>query len=55
MEIMEELCDSSSFDCNRMLEEHEDHFETWWFKRWVLVAKFNAMIDRGITFELCVY
>lgn len=35
MEIMEGLCDSSSFECNRMLEEHEEHFETWWFKRWV--------------------
>lgn len=37
MEIVEGLCDSSSFECNRMLEEHEDHFETWWFKRWVCV------------------
>lgn len=36
MEIVEGLCDSSSFECNRMLEEHEEHFETWWFKRWVL-------------------
>ncbi|CAL1568643.1 unnamed protein product [Knipowitschia caucasica] len=33
MEIIEGLCDSSSFDCNQMLEEHEDHLETWWFKR----------------------
>ncbi|KAJ0047461.1 hypothetical protein NL108_000856, partial [Boleophthalmus pectinirostris] len=33
MEIIEGLCDSSSFECNRMLEEHEEHFETWWFKR----------------------
>ncbi|XP_056280858.1 cysteine-rich with EGF-like domain protein 2 [Pseudoliparis swirei] len=33
MEILEGVCDSSSFECNRMLEEHEDHFETWWFKR----------------------
>lgn len=33
MEIVEGLCDSSSFECNRMLEEHEDLFETWWFKR----------------------
>ncbi|KAF3859519.1 hypothetical protein F7725_021918 [Dissostichus mawsoni] len=33
MEIVEGLCDSSSFDCNHMVEEHEDHFETWWFKR----------------------
>lgn len=36
VEILENLCDSSSFDCNHMVEEHEDHFETWWFKRWVL-------------------
>lgn len=36
MEIVEGLCDSSSFECNRMVEEHEEHFETWWFKRWVL-------------------
>ncbi|XP_038833692.1 cysteine-rich with EGF-like domain protein 2 isoform X4 [Salvelinus namaycush] len=33
VEILENLCDSSSFDCNHMVEEHEDHFETWWFKR----------------------
>lgn len=33
MEIVEGLCDSSSFECNRMVEEHEEHFETWWFKR----------------------
>lgn len=35
MEIVEGLCDSSSFECNHMVEEHEEHFETWWFKRWV--------------------
>uniref|UniRef100_A0A8C2XQ62 Cysteine-rich with EGF-like domains 2 n=1 Tax=Cyclopterus lumpus TaxID=8103 RepID=A0A8C2XQ62_CYCLU len=35
MEILEGLCDSSSFECNHMLEEHEEHFETWWFKRCV--------------------
>ncbi|KAL2102265.1 hypothetical protein ACEWY4_001433 [Coilia grayii] len=33
VEILEDLCDSSSFECNQMVEEHEDHFETWWFKR----------------------
>ncbi|KAM9327886.1 cysteine-rich with EGF-like domain protein 2 isoform 2-T2 [Pholidichthys leucotaenia] len=33
MEILEDLCESSSFECNRMVEEHEEHFETWWFKR----------------------
>lgn len=37
MEIVEGLCESSSFECNRMVEEHEEQFETWWFKRWVLV------------------
>ncbi|XP_024139093.1 cysteine-rich with EGF-like domain protein 2 [Oryzias melastigma] len=33
VEILEELCESSSFDCNRMVEENEELFETWWFKR----------------------
>ncbi|MEQ2236852.1 Cysteine-rich with EGF-like domain protein 2-A [Ilyodon furcidens] len=33
MEILEDLCESSSFECNRMVEEHEEHFETWWFKK----------------------
>lgn len=37
VEIVEGLCESSSFECNRMVEEHEDHFETWWFKRSVLL------------------
>ncbi|KPP72722.1 cysteine-rich with EGF-like domain protein 2-like [Scleropages formosus] len=32
MEIVEGLCDSS-FECNHMVEEHEDRLETWWFKR----------------------
>uniref|UniRef100_A0A3Q3QG19 protein disulfide-isomerase n=1 Tax=Monopterus albus TaxID=43700 RepID=A0A3Q3QG19_MONAL len=33
VEILEGLCESSSFECNRMVEEHEEHFETWWFRR----------------------
>ncbi|XP_039516166.1 cysteine-rich with EGF-like domain protein 2 isoform X2 [Pimephales promelas] len=33
MEILEGACVSSSFECNLMLEENEEHFETWWFKR----------------------
>ncbi|KAK7149407.1 hypothetical protein R3I94_008906 [Phoxinus phoxinus] len=33
MEILEGACYSSSFECNHMLEENEEHFETWWFKR----------------------
>lgn len=33
VEIVEGLCDSSSFECNRMVEENEELFETWWFKR----------------------
>ncbi|XP_017280293.1 cysteine-rich with EGF-like domain protein 2 [Kryptolebias marmoratus] len=33
MEILEELCETSSFDCNHMVEEHEEHFETWWFQK----------------------
>ncbi|KAG5845950.1 hypothetical protein ANANG_G00144600 [Anguilla anguilla] len=33
VEILEGLCDSSNFECNHMVEEHEEEFETWWFKR----------------------
>lgn len=33
MEILEGLCESSSFECNHMVEEYEEQFETWWFKR----------------------
>uniref|UniRef100_H3CMS9 Cysteine-rich with EGF-like domains 2 n=1 Tax=Tetraodon nigroviridis TaxID=99883 RepID=H3CMS9_TETNG len=33
MEIVEGLCESSSFECNHMVEEHEEQLETWWFKR----------------------
>uniref|UniRef100_A0A3Q2QDR9 Cysteine-rich with EGF-like domains 2 n=1 Tax=Fundulus heteroclitus TaxID=8078 RepID=A0A3Q2QDR9_FUNHE len=33
VEILEDVCESSSFECNRMVEEHEEHFETWWFKK----------------------
>ncbi|XP_062339158.1 cysteine-rich with EGF-like domain protein 2 [Osmerus eperlanus] len=33
VEILESVCDSSSFECNHMVEQHEEHFETWWFKR----------------------
>ncbi|XP_023685960.1 cysteine-rich with EGF-like domain protein 2 [Paramormyrops kingsleyae] len=33
VEILENVCDSSSFECNQMVEEHEEQFETWWFKR----------------------
>lgn len=46
MEILEDLCDSSSFECNRMVEEHEEQFETWWFKKWV-----SSEIDRGTVNE----
>lgn len=48
MEIVEELCDSSSFDCNNMVEEHEEHFETWWFKRWVWLNACSVQV-RGIS------
>lgn len=44
MEIVEGLCESSSFECNRMVEEHEDHFETWWFKRWVVLDS-GSLVD----------
>lgn len=33
VEIIENLCDSSNFECNNMVEEHEEHIEIWWFKR----------------------
>ncbi|XP_072189869.1 protein disulfide isomerase CRELD2 isoform X2 [Excalfactoria chinensis] len=32
VEITENLCDSSNFECNNMVEEHEEHIEKWWFK-----------------------
>ncbi|KAF7246662.1 Cysteine-rich with EGF-like domain protein 2 [Varanus komodoensis] len=32
VEIIENLCDSSNFECNNMVEEHEERIETWWFK-----------------------
>ncbi|XP_069485357.1 protein disulfide isomerase CRELD2 isoform X2 [Ambystoma mexicanum] len=32
VEIVENLCDSSDFECNHMVEEHEEHLEIWWFK-----------------------
>lgn len=33
VEILDGACYSSSFECNHMMEENEEHFETWWFKR----------------------
>ncbi|XP_077120986.1 protein disulfide isomerase CRELD2 isoform X2 [Ranitomeya variabilis] len=32
VEIIENLCDSSDFECNVMVEEHEEKIEKWWFK-----------------------
>uniref|UniRef100_A0A8C8ECV6 Cysteine rich with EGF like domains 2 n=1 Tax=Otus sunia TaxID=257818 RepID=A0A8C8ECV6_9STRI len=32
VEIIENLCDSSNFECNNMVEEHEERIEKWWFK-----------------------
>lgn len=32
-EVLEQVCDSGSFECNHMLEEHEELLETWWFRR----------------------
>ncbi|KAG8577371.1 hypothetical protein GDO81_010153 [Engystomops pustulosus] len=32
VEIIENLCDSSDFECNVMVEEHEEQIEKWWFK-----------------------
>lgn len=47
MEILEGLCDSSSFECNRMVEEQEEHFETWWFKRWAQAKVNNVTVTAG--------
>lgn len=33
VEIIEKLCDSSDFECNNMVEEHEEQIEKWWFKK----------------------
>nr|XP_014350874.1 PREDICTED: cysteine-rich with EGF-like domain protein 2 isoform X2 [Latimeria chalumnae] len=33
VEIIESLCDSSNFECNNMVEAHEEHIENWWFKK----------------------
>ncbi|KAG9490094.1 hypothetical protein GDO78_005797 [Eleutherodactylus coqui] len=33
VEIIENLCDSSDFECNLMVEEHEEQIEKWWFKK----------------------
>ncbi|KAL2775441.1 protein disulfide isomerase CRELD2 isoform a precursor [Daubentonia madagascariensis] len=32
MEIVESLCTSSDFECNQMLEEHEEQLEAWWLQ-----------------------
>ncbi|KAM9313232.1 protein disulfide isomerase CRELD2 [Gastrophryne carolinensis] len=32
VEIIERLCDDSNFECNVMVEEHEEQIEKWWFK-----------------------
>ncbi|MBN3311846.1 CREL1 protein, partial [Atractosteus spatula] len=33
LEIVESVCESSDFQCNRLLEQIEDQVETWWFHR----------------------
>ncbi|ERE86439.1 cysteine-rich with EGF-like domain protein 2 precursor [Cricetulus griseus] len=30
LEIMEGLCDSNDFECNQLLEQHEEQLEAWW-------------------------
>lgn len=56
VEILESLCDSSSFECNHMVEEYEDHFETWWFKKktknpdfykWFCIETINVCCPKG--------
>uniref|UniRef100_A0A8C3VHF1 protein disulfide-isomerase n=1 Tax=Catagonus wagneri TaxID=51154 RepID=A0A8C3VHF1_9CETA len=32
LEIMEGLCGSSDFECNQMVEQHEEHLEAWWLR-----------------------
>ncbi|KAL0625568.1 Protein disulfide isomerase CRELD2 [Plecturocebus cupreus] len=32
LEILEGLCESSDFECNRMLEAQEEHLEAWWLQ-----------------------
>ncbi|KAG9333812.1 hypothetical protein JZ751_010091 [Albula glossodonta] len=31
LEIVESACETTDFDCNRLLEQIEDQVETWWF------------------------
>ncbi|XP_030062625.1 protein disulfide isomerase CRELD1 [Microcaecilia unicolor] len=33
LEVMESVCGTSNFECNRMLEQSEELLETWWFKK----------------------
>ncbi|KAM6986675.1 fibulin-1-like isoform 1-T1 [Aplochiton taeniatus] len=56
VEILESLCDSSSFECNHMVEEYEEHFETWWFKKktknpdlykWFCIETINVCCPKG--------
>lgn len=32
LEIVEGLCGSSDFECNQMVEEHEERLEAWWLQ-----------------------
>lgn len=32
LEIVESLCGPSDFECNQMLEEHEERLEAWWLQ-----------------------
>ncbi|XP_006179726.2 protein disulfide isomerase CRELD2 isoform X1 [Camelus ferus] len=32
LEIVEGLCGSSDFECNQLVEEHEEHLEAWWLQ-----------------------
>ncbi|XP_014446756.1 cysteine-rich with EGF-like domain protein 2 [Tupaia chinensis] len=32
VEILEGLCGSSDFECNQMVERHEEHLEAWWLR-----------------------
>nr|XP_056702926.1 protein disulfide isomerase CRELD2 [Euleptes europaea] len=56
VEIIENLCDSSNFECNNMVEEHEEHIEVWWFKwrkknpdlfKWFCIEKIEVCCPAG--------
>ncbi|XP_040199592.1 protein disulfide isomerase CRELD2 [Rana temporaria] len=56
VEIIELLCDSTDFECNLMVEEHEEQIEKWWFKmrnkspdllKWFCIGTINVCCPSG--------